>query len=230
MLEGLSVGRSRGVREMYPVVMSLKNLVRTGWMLRGVPPSIGETVASHTFEVVFLSMLVADRLRSAGAEVDVGKVLKMALLHDVPEAVEGDIVKWSKDRIGGAASSLDAEAMAAVGLREYAHLVEEVEALGSIEAEIVKLSDNLATMLQAMRYLRAGFPAVKEIRDSCEEVVKEALKSFPRLPKYRSVVEAVINDVVAQERRYLEHSSNSFKASSNAESTSATLSRQPSLR
>ncbi|MEM1917584.1 MAG: HD domain-containing protein, partial [Sulfolobales archaeon] len=77
----------------YGLAMRVKNIARTGWMMRGIPPSDSETVGSHSFEVAFLSMLIADRLTSIGVTVDVSKILRLALLHDLTESVIGDIVR-----------------------------------------------------------------------------------------------------------------------------------------
>ncbi len=174
----------------YERIMSVKTLARTGWMLRGVHPQVAETVASHTFETAFLTMLMIDEAGRAGVELDGLKALKTALLHDIPESVEGDIVKWSKDRLEGIAK-LDAGAFKELGLETYSWVTEELESLSTPEAVIVKIADNLATALQAVRYVRAGYGEVSEILSSCLRTAKRLARTYLR-GKLSAIVEAFI--------------------------------------
>jgi len=177
----------------YERIMSLKWLARTGWMQRGVPPAIAETVAAHTFEVVILAHLLAKELEKAGAPISVEKVLELALYHDVPEAVEGDIVKWVKDRLPQeVAEGVEREAADAVGVPEG--LADELVKLSSLEAQVVKLADNLATCLQAMRYLRQGY-GVGDILEGAREYVSSAWNKLPELSRYEEVVRGFVERV-----------------------------------
>jgi len=74
---------------VYELLSRLKELRRTGWVERGVKEA--ESVASHSYSVVFLTVLLAD-LRG----IDVGEAARMALLHDLPEAVLGDLTPRMK--------------------------------------------------------------------------------------------------------------------------------------
>ena len=71
--------------ELMGFVGKLKELERTGWAMRGVKRP--ESVADHSFGTAILSMILA---KDEG--LDVGKAAMMALVHDLPEAVVGDIV------------------------------------------------------------------------------------------------------------------------------------------
>ena len=62
----------------------MKHIQRKGWLLRGVKDV--ESVADHTYRVSLLASLVSDTLG-----LDTEKVVKMALIHDLPEAYIGDI-------------------------------------------------------------------------------------------------------------------------------------------
>jgi putative hydrolases of HD superfamily len=61
----------------------LKDTVRTGWTLRGVPHP--ESVADHSWGTALLCLLYAEE-----AGVDVGEALAVAVVHDVAEAITGD--------------------------------------------------------------------------------------------------------------------------------------------
>ncbi len=40
---------------MLNIIESLKNLGRTGWMLRGILPSLVETIATHSFSAALIA-------------------------------------------------------------------------------------------------------------------------------------------------------------------------------
>jgi putative hydrolase of HD superfamily len=66
--------------------IQLKQTARTGWGQRGVSPA--ESVADHSYGVAFIVIVLAPQLDEP---VDLGKALAMAVLHDLPEALTGDI-------------------------------------------------------------------------------------------------------------------------------------------
>src|SRR4051812_41340087 len=68
----------------------LKRLDRTGWVLRGLPAG-AESVAAHSYGVALAAMLLADECAERGVEVDAGRVMRLALLHDLQETRTGDM-------------------------------------------------------------------------------------------------------------------------------------------
>jgi putative hydrolase of HD superfamily len=68
---------------------TLLNLARTVWLLRGVPPSLAETVAEHSFLSAFICIELGSRIQG----VDIGKAVLYTLIHDLGEAFIGDITK-----------------------------------------------------------------------------------------------------------------------------------------
>ena len=67
----------------------LKNLPRTGWRFQGIKDA--ESIADHCYRVSLLSMILADLLTTHDVCLDVEKVMRMALLHEVAEARIGDV-------------------------------------------------------------------------------------------------------------------------------------------
>jgi 5'-deoxynucleotidase YfbR-like HD superfamily hydrolase len=51
-----------------------------------------ETVAAHSYYVALMVFMITTELEELGCAVDVGKCIQMALLHDLPETVTGDII------------------------------------------------------------------------------------------------------------------------------------------
>src|SRR5512142_253976 len=73
-------------------LMRLKRLYRQGWLKRGLPAELCESVAEHSFGTALLALLVASP-RDSGAPggLDRGKATLMALVHEIGESYAGDI-------------------------------------------------------------------------------------------------------------------------------------------
>jgi len=63
----------------------LKDIPRTGWMVRGVEDP--ESVADHSYRVALLCLVHAQ-----GADLDPHHCVSLALVHDLHESVSGDII------------------------------------------------------------------------------------------------------------------------------------------
>jgi putative hydrolase of HD superfamily len=148
----------------------LKNIPRTGWLQRGVPPAVAETVAEHSFEVASILAVIA--LESGGG-LNKEKMLIMGTIHDWGEAVAGDIPRSLTARLGkNAKSKAEKEIMHelsfASGIGKLAEIFEDYEERRSDEAVIAKIADVLSTQRQAAAYAQNGYP-VKDILDGCKE-------------------------------------------------------------
>lgn len=137
--------------ELVMAAEQLKDIIRTGWKLSGI--DLPESVADHTFGVVFLSMVVGDTLH-----LDTEKMMKMAVLHDVVESKLGDIHYESRTYIGETAIT-NAEEKAARDLlpEKYLKVWEEYRSKESKEAQVVSACDKLELYFQAVRYEKAGY-------------------------------------------------------------------------
>jgi len=173
----------------------LKNLGRTGWTLRGLPPGT-ESVAAHSFGVTVTAMMLSDELAVRGTMVDLERLLRMALLHDWSETRLGDLPKTAMeyfradtrkqaelaafdDVIGG----LDA------GETLYRQLYEDYERRASLEARLVKAADVIDLLVQVLALERAGARGLDEfwevanegdfgLQGAAQEIVKEVLQSL----------------------------------------------------
>lgn len=131
----------------------LKMVTRTGWLQRGIPQA--ESVAAHSYGVTFIALILA---RISGLILDEGKLLAMAVLHDLPESLTGDIPtpswrylpKGSKPAIENAAM----EEILATGnmLEQLLPLWLELAAGDSLEAQVVQDADKIDMILQALIY------------------------------------------------------------------------------
>lgn len=139
----------------------LKAVPRTGWLLRGVRDV--ESVADHSFGVAWIAMLLADLAVGRGLELNVEKVVRMALLHDLTEARTGDLpatIKryFDKTTLQEADHRIANEMLDGLGRigEEYLLLWREYEERSSLEARIVKAADKLDLLLQAREYEKGG--------------------------------------------------------------------------
>ena len=186
---------------MLPVLLELqrlKRLDRTGWVLRGLPPG-AESVAAHSYGVALTAMLLADECAARGVRVDVGRVLRIALLHDLQETRTGDMPRTVADYYGKEARRAAERAAfddimrgaGAARAAEYAALHEDYEERASLEARLVKAADIVDLLAQALMFERAGARGLDEfwegaadrdfrLEGAAREVVREAIEALVR--------------------------------------------------
>jgi putative hydrolase of HD superfamily len=123
---------------------ALKDTFRSGFTAGGRP----EDTASHTWRLCLWVLVFEDQL----AGLDVAKMLKMAVLHDLGEAVSGDVP--ATEQVGGKGVGERADfvsLMAGLGevqQAEFLGLWDDYENAGSDEARVIKGLDKLETILQ----------------------------------------------------------------------------------
>lgn len=151
--------------------MRLKSVPRIGWLLRGVRDV--ESVAAHSFGVAIIAMLLADRTRARGIEVNVERLLRMALMHDLTEARTGDLPSTIKQYFGKATIKAADERIAGEMLAElgrlgesYLELWRDYEHRASIEARLVKAADKLDLLVQSREYEKGGARNLQEFWDT----------------------------------------------------------------
>lgn len=140
----------------------LKNLPRTGWRFRGIKDA--ESIADHCYRVSLLSMILADVLTERDVPLDVEKVMRLALLHEIAEARVGDLpfptLKYIPQEIKEAGERTAVESMLEHfgPLQEkYIQLWKEFEEGTSIEGKLVRAADKLELMIQVLEYEKIGY-------------------------------------------------------------------------
>ena len=128
----------------------LKTTPRAGWALRGIGEP--ESVAEHSHRVALLAMVLAPR---AEPPLDAQRCVAMALVHDLAEALVGDITPF--DGVNAEEKRRrEEEAMhtlaALAGDGALLALWREYAAAETHEARFVKELDRLETVLQASEY------------------------------------------------------------------------------
>jgi putative hydrolase of HD superfamily len=126
-------------------VMTLKEVERAGWARVGVVEA--ESVAAHSWGVAMLGLLFCP------PELDRGRVVLLALLHDLAEATVGDITPFDGiSREEKARRERIAAARLFAGRPPLWALWEDYEQNRSPEAHFVHQLDKLDMLVQAQRY------------------------------------------------------------------------------
>ena len=138
----------------------LKYLFRKGWIEHGVSKEQCESVADHTASMGFLVLLLADNFPKT---VNMEKILKMIILHDLAEWKIGDITpSQPKKYIAKEQHEIKVikEMFTKLNLgEEYIALFNEFEQNITQESQIVRILDKLEMGLQA-KFYEQQFPSL----------------------------------------------------------------------
>lgn len=144
----------------------LKNLNRTGWILAGVDKSQSESVAEHSFGTALISLLLAKQCEQNGIKIDIGKILTMAILHDLAESETSDVVidRYAPDSQIQMRIKAKAETQAMSRIfgplgkvgSSLLSFWDEIQKVSSLEARVAISSDILDMLFHAVALERAG--------------------------------------------------------------------------
>ena len=130
--------------EILRVAEKLKCNTRHCYTSSGRP----ESVAEHSWQIALMAMLIAPEF----PEADMGKVIRMCLIHDLGEAFTGDIPAFDKT----AADTEKEDALFDRWVRtlpentqqEFNTLLKEMNAMETQEAKIYKALDKMEALIQ----------------------------------------------------------------------------------
>ena len=136
----------KGVLDFLKNAEKLKSTLRTAWTDDGRQ----ESTAEHTWRLCLMILLFEREY----PELDFHKLLKICLIHDLGEAIHGDISAVEQAKMG---SKADAERNDFITIiepldktlkEEFLALWDEYEAAETKEAKLAKAFDKLETILQ----------------------------------------------------------------------------------
>ena len=168
----------------------LKRYPRTGWIVSGINLAEIETVGAHSFRTaliaLILSMMEKEQLKN---EIDIRRVLEIALLHDFSEAVLQDIDRRIIPYFGKEFKQLKKQAekraveeiISSIGDHAeiklfFSEVIEDYMLEKSKESKIVQVADRLEVLVQAFEYEQRGYPK-KLFEDFWNNIVKEVENS-----------------------------------------------------
>jgi putative hydrolase of HD superfamily len=139
-------GEVAGILEFLRSAERLKNVHRSAWTSTGAP----ESVAEHTWRLCLMVVVLADEF----GPLNVGRLLKMCIVHDLGEAIGGDVPAVKQDPAAPKSANERRdlltllEPLPAKSRDEIVALWDEYEAAASAEAKIAKALDKLETIMQ----------------------------------------------------------------------------------
>ena len=115
--------------------------------------------AEHTFRVIWLALIIA---RHEGVE-DTGKIVQLALVHDLSEIRAGDLnmvtrLYSKRDEERAIADTFDGVSIG----EEYRALFDEYEARETLEARVVKDADWIEADIEAVELMERGCTLMHE--------------------------------------------------------------------
>ena len=169
MLDTMTEENLRRIAKVLEIVGMLKRIQRTGWVDAEVYQP--ESVADHTFRTAFLCMLYADM-----QGLDPLKLLRMALIHDLPEAIIGDLTPNQKTE---ETKESEEEAMLRIlcllpemEREKYLAVWNEYQEGKTKEAAAVRQLEKIEMALQATEYKKLGSTnkSLKQFVESAKDV------------------------------------------------------------
>ncbi|MDI6697027.1 MAG: HD domain-containing protein [Anaerolineales bacterium] len=152
----------------------LKQLYRQGWLRRGVPRQRCESVAEHTFGAAMLALWLAQTYRQ---DLDLCKVVQLALVHDFGEVYAGDIIPADgiseQEKSQHEAESVRQVFSKLMGGQTWIELWQEFEEGMTNEARFVRQIDRLEMGLQAVVYARQGSGDMSEFIESARRALTD---------------------------------------------------------
>jgi putative hydrolases of HD superfamily len=136
-----------GILDFLRAAEGLKTATRSGWTSAGQQ----ESVAEHTWRLCLMALL----LHREFPDVDFARLIRICIIHDLGEALSGDVPAPEQVRRGGSKAADERRDLVTLlaplpaALRdEIASLWDEYEAAQSPEAKLAKALDKLETILQ----------------------------------------------------------------------------------
>jgi putative hydrolase of HD superfamily len=182
MLDKMTDSSLQDIAKFLEITGVLKRTPRTGWVDVGVYQP--ESVAGHTFRTAVFCMLYADM-----EALDPLKLLRMALIHDLPEAIIGDLMpsqKTAETRENEENAMNQMLNLLPTRQREnYLAVWNEYQEGKTREAKAVRQIEKIEMALQAKEYEKFG-----STKEKLERFIKSAEEAtaWPELKRFLSLI------------------------------------------
>lgn len=172
----------------------LKSIPRHCVTADGVP----ENVAAHSWRTALMAFLIKDELEPS---IDINKVIHMCLIHDIGEAVTGDIPTFDKNADDEVLEQNAIDSLLHILpeplYKELASLFAEMNALETKEARIYKALDKLEAVIQHNESdIKTWLPLEYELQQT---YAAESVKGFSFLEKMQDASVAETLRKIAEE-------------------------------
>ncbi len=169
----------------------MKRLLRQGWIRAGVPLSVIESIADHSFNTAIIAYIIASLERQYDPSIDPNRVVAFSLFHDFLESLYFDVDK-SITRILPEHEAialkvrLDEKSlhhlMETIKNEDMKNIISRVLTDNTNEKErlILKIADKLELGLQAKDYYLRGMMSIIETKKFFESVnsIRNEINTF----------------------------------------------------
>ena len=117
-----------------------------------------ETVASHVSQVALLTLFLGEQLKNK-YKLNIEKMLKMAITHDLAESEGMDIVHSLKEKyseLKKLSLNIELEVTETLLGKEYRDLISEYETGNTIESIIVEIADVISCVIYSKEEIKLG--------------------------------------------------------------------------
>lgn len=170
-------------------ISNLKSTLR--WPI--LPSGRQESTAEHTWRLALMTFLFTEELK---LDLDVTHAIKIALVHDLAEAITGDFNSW--DVAQGKVSKSDKQKQEARAMKKFQaalpeklgqeifDLWQEYEDHQTPEARFVKALDKIELLTQ---FVESGYTIMDDGIDHTATYAHGAIKDFPEIKSAYKIVE-----------------------------------------
>ncbi|MEO0230674.1 MAG: HD domain-containing protein [candidate division WOR-3 bacterium] len=150
------------ILNFFEEVFRLKRTPRAGFWYYGVKDP--ESVAEHIFGVALITYISGKLIIEKGQNLNLERAIKMAIIHELGEALIGDIHLEARRYLGKCVDTGEQKAFEdisstlPISLRdELLELYEEFNQGKTIEAKLVRSADKVDLLIQAHIYEKTGY-------------------------------------------------------------------------
>jgi putative hydrolase of HD superfamily len=154
--------KPENILELLLQVDNLKDVLRVGWSLAGLTYHRGESVAEHSWGTMNVALIIGNYLKEENTDVEMFRVMVMAIIHDYAESFISDIPKPAIE-IGGdelVYGKHKAEVYSIQTLlgdmRNIQNFWKEYDEGRTIESRIVRAADIIDMLVHALKLEKSG--------------------------------------------------------------------------
>lgn len=169
--------------DFYNEIFKLKNIERKGWLIRNVKNTQNNRVESDAEHTCSMCLLALNIISKENLNLNIEKVLKMCLYHELGEIYVGDITPYDNVSVNEK-YKMENEAVEKLStlaqMPEMLSLWREFEENKTEEAKFVKMIDKLDSVKQAKIY---------SLQNNYPELLTEMLERFlPIIGEYKKYI------------------------------------------
>lgn len=154
-----------------------------------------ENVASHSFYVSLYSIILADIAKELGYKINLEKLIKGSLFHDIEECASGDVITLFKKQMRKAYTKLSEMSILTVlkdlpekQKKEYSEIWKNHS--NGIEGWIIRIADDLEGLIYCQEQLDLGNSYFIDIRNDYFKRINKSVTNtkLKNLVKYLKII------------------------------------------